>query len=294
MRVVNLSGDDWFYEKLYDHVSTVMSIDEIIYKGNSGCQDLMLFRNKFWGKVLTLDGVIQLTETDEFIYHEMIVHVPMMSHNNPRHALVIGGGDGGVVRELLKYNSIVSVTLVEIDSDVIDFTKEYLGSVCGDSFSDPRLHVIVDDGANFVRMSSSKEGFDIAIVDSTDPRGVGEVLFSDDFHSDLKKCLRSGGIAVSQNGVAFCQREQMAKSADIFRSLYGKHSFYSAMVPTYVMGPMMLGFMSDVVEYHSMNIAVLRDRFSRYGIYTKYYTPEMHISSFTLPAYLKGALNITI
>ena len=178
-------------------IANNFKIETILWEGKSSYQDVLIFENKEFGKVMALDGAVQFTTKDEFIYHEMIAHVPLFAHGNVQDVLIIGGGDGGVAREVLKHPNIRSVTLVEIDSFVIDLTKKHVPEIPQGVFEHPKLHLIIDDGVNFVK--NSKETYDVIITDSNDPIGPSQVLFTETFYSYCKKLLRNKGILVVQN-----------------------------------------------------------------------------------------------
>ena len=171
-------------------------------------QRIRVFENARFGRVLTLDGVVQTTEGDEFIYHEMMAHVPILAHGAARRVLIVGGGDGGMAREVLRHRAVEHVTMVEIDAGVVEFSKKYLPSLSAGAFDDPRLDLVIADGADFVAQTDRR--FDVAIIDSTDPVGPGEVLFTDTFYGRAKRCLAPGGVLVTQNGVPFMQGDELA------------------------------------------------------------------------------------
>ena len=166
-------------------------------------QRLRVFENARFGRVLTLDDVVQTTEGDNFIYHEMLTHVPILAHGSAREILIIGGGDGGMAREALRHENVARVTMVEIDAGVVEFSRQYLPKLSNGAFEDPRLDLVINDGAVFMRETERR--FDVIIVDSTDPIGPGEVLFTDHFYGHAKRALNPGGILVTQNGVPFMQ-----------------------------------------------------------------------------------------
>src|SRR5690606_2736115 len=187
-----------FDEGLHSGVNLALKVDKILYRDQTDLQDLMIFENKNFGRVMSLDGSVQTTEKDEFIYHEMFVHVPMLAHGNARRALIVGGGDGGAARQLMKYRDI-AVTMVDIDRTVVELSRKYMPSVSGGAFDDPRLDLVIADGCKFVK--ETDETWDVIIIDSTDPHGPGEVLYTQEFYSDCKSCLTPGGVIITQNGV---------------------------------------------------------------------------------------------
>ncbi|NIP18489.1 MAG: polyamine aminopropyltransferase, partial [Xanthomonadales bacterium] len=174
-----------------------LKADRVLYDSETAHQRLRVIENATFGRILTLDGVVQTTQADEFIYHEMLAHVPILAHGAARRVLIIGGGDGGMAREVLRHRAVEHLTMVEIDAGVVDFAKRYLPSLNAGAFDDPRLNLVIEDGAAFVRRST--EAFDVIITDSTDPIGPGEVLFTDTFYAHAKNRLAEGGILVTQN-----------------------------------------------------------------------------------------------
>jgi len=272
-----------FLETLYDSWGQSLGISEEIVRHKSDQQDLILFQNPMFGRVLALDGVIQLTEADEAIYHEMMVHVPLLSHDNPKSVLVIGGGDGGSLREIVKHPQIERIVLVDIDQSVITFSKEYLPKLSDKAFEDPRITIAIADGAKFV--AECKDTFDVIICDSTDPIGPGEVLFTSEFYGDCKKLLTKHGIFVNQNGVPFLQQDELTKTLNNRKPHFKNVGFYTATVPTYVGGPMAFGWASD--KKYRVAESVLHQRMEK--LKTKdffYYTPAVHKAAFVLPNYM--------
>lgn len=183
-----LQAKPWFKETLYTKYAQSFEIDKVLYEKKTEFQNLSIFENEAFGKVLTLDGVIQLTERDEFIYHEMLTHVPIFSHGNIKTVLVIGGGDGGIVREVLKHKTIEKVVLVDIDRYVIELSKQYLPKISDGAFDDPRLEVVIGDGSEYVK--TQEKAFDLIICDSTDPIGPALVLFTTEFYQNCHDALK--------------------------------------------------------------------------------------------------------
>jgi spermidine synthase len=277
-----------FTETLYDALGQSFRIDKLYFEQKTGHQHLMIFHNAFLGRVMTLDGVVQTTERDEFIYHEMMAHVPVLAHGGARRVLIIGGGDGGMLREVLQHKTIEHVTMVEIDQAVIEMAKQYLPNHSKGAFDDPRANIVIADGMDFVRETG--ERFDIIISDSTDPIGPGEVLFTDDFYGQCKRILNAGGIMATQNGVPFFQVEEVQNTARRMSKNFSDQTFYSAAVPTYYGGIMTFAWGSDDPTHRSINVTELKRRYAAAGIKTRYYTPAIHLASFALPAYLVTAI----
>ncbi|APX88552.1 spermidine synthase [Brevirhabdus pacifica] len=275
---------DWFREDLHADYSQGLRIDELLYDSKTEHQRLRVFQNPTFGRVLTLDGVVQTTEADNFIYHEMLTHVPILAHGAAKRVLIIGGGDGGMAREVLRHASVEHVTMVEIDAGVVEFSKQYLPTLSAGAFDDPRLELVIADGAAFVAETEAR--FDVIIVDSTDPVGPGEVLFTDTFYGKAKRCLTQGGILVTQNGVPFMQGDELAGTMRIFRGLFADAGCYIATIPTYAGGPMALGWGTDGAA-GEVTLETLESRFAAAGIETDYYTPAVHKAAFALPGYIQ-------
>jgi spermidine synthase len=244
----------------------------------------LLFENGTFGRVLTLDNVVQTTEKDEFIYHEMLAHLPILAHGAAKKVLIVGGGDGGMLEEVLKHKGIEKVTQVEIDARVVAFSKQYLSSICKDAYDDPRLDLVIADGVDFV--ASCAERYDVAIVDSTDPIGPGEVLFSETFYGKAKNCLAPGGILVTQNGVPFLQGAELTNTMRAFKELFADAACYLATVPSYSGGSMAFGWGSDEPAKRQVGLETLEQRYSDSGVVTRYYNPAVHQAAFALPNYV--------
>lgn len=273
----------YFEETLYDAVCQQFRIDKLYYESKTEHQHLMIFHNAQLGRVMTLDGVVQTTEADEFVYHEMMTHVPLLAHGSAKRVLIVGGGDGGILRELLRH-SVDHVSQVEIDKAVVDMAIEYLPNHSTGAYDDPRLNLVIADGMEFVRDSSDK--FDVIIVDSTDPIGPGEVLFSSDFYGHAKRRLTEGGVIVTQNGVPFFQPDELKTTYQRLQHRFLDASFYCAPVPTYYGGFMSFGWATDNVQLRNTPVEKLQARFEATGLTCRYYNPPIHRASFALPQYM--------
>jgi len=276
---------NWIIEQLYPEYGQSMRVDEMLYEGTGDLQSLKVFHNERFGRVLTLDNIVQTTQADNFIYHEMLTHLPIIAHGNAKNVLIIGGGDGGMAYEALRHQSIEKVTMVEIDSAVVEFSKQHLPMLSNGAFDDPRLNLIINDGALF--MKETKDKYDVIIVDSTDPIGPGEVLFTHEFYSDAKKALTEEGILVTQNGVPFMQGDELTTSLTHFKSLFKDWSAYTATIPTYAGGPMAFGWATDSEKHRFKTVEEIAARFSEEDFETHYYNPEVHVAAFALPQYIK-------
>lgn len=277
-----------YLETLYPSWGQQFVIDEVLFEVNTGHQHLVIFKNDQWGTVMALDGVIQTTEKDEFVYHEMMTHVPMLAHGQAKKVLIIGGGDGGILREVLKHSSVESVTQVEIDQQVIDMCIQYLPNHSAGAFDDLKANIVIGDGVDFV--NECTEQFDVIISDSTDPIGPGEVLFTSRFYQGIKRCLQPGGVFVAQNGVSFMQTDEVSTTFKRLTPLFQQASFYAAAVPTYVGGIMTFAWATDEVALKQQSLAVIQSRYEAAGIQTRFYTPELHLGAFALPKYVQDAI----
>ena len=279
-----------FTETLYDALGQSFRIDKVYFENKTVHQHLMIFHNAALGRVMVLDGIVQTTEKDEFIYHEMMAHVPLLAHGNARHVLIIGG-DGAMLREVLQHSAIDQVTMVEIDQAVIDMAREHLPNHSRGAFEDPRTNLVIANGMDFVRDTDMR--FDVIISDSTDPIGPGEILFSDDFYAQCKRILRQDGVIATQNGVAFFQLDEVQTTAKRLSRHFTDTSFYSAAVPTYYGGIMTFAWGSNQPALRNIDLETLKHRYAASGISTRYYTPEIHKAAFALPKYIVDAIDGT-
>lgn len=277
-----------YQETLYDGYGQRFSVDRMLHEVRTEHQHLVIFENARMGRVMALDGVIQTTEADEFIYHEMLTHVPILAHGAAKRVLIIGGGDGGMLREVSKHASVEHITMVEIDGTVVDMCKEFLPNHSQGAFDDPRLNLVIDDGMRFVATTTEK--FDVIISDSTDPIGPGEVLFSENFYQACHRCLNDGGVLVTQNGTPFMQLDTVRNTAGRMNGLFADWHFYQAAVPTYIGGAMTFAWGSSNPVLRQVDTAALQQRFAASGIQTRYYNPAIHQGAFALPQYVLQAI----
>ena len=276
-----------FKETLYDPICQDFRIDKMYFESKTEHQHLMIFHNAYLGRVMTLDGVVQTTEADEFIYHEMMTHVPMIAHGKAKRVLIIGGGDGGMLREVLRHD-VEHVTQVEIDAAVVDMAVKYLPNHSAGAYDDPRLNLVISDGIEFV--CDTTEKFDVIISDSTDPIGPGEVLFTENFYSLAKKCLNPNGIMATQNGVPFFQKDEIQNTQQRMGAQFKDFGFYVAPVPTYYGGFMTFAWGTDDSGLREISIEELQVRYQKAGFRTRYYSPAIHQASFALPQYVQDAI----
>lgn len=279
-----------YSETLYDSYGQEFAVDKVHFENKTDHQHLIIFENAKFGRVMALDGIIQTTEADEFIYHEMLTHVPLMAHGNVKRVLIIGGGDGGMLREVCKHRSVEHITQVEIDDQVVEMCKEYLPNHSAGAYDDPRVNIVIDDGINFVR--ECKDQFDVIISDSTDPIGPGDVLFTSVFYENCKRCLSEGGILVTQNGVAYMQLDEVTTTAKRLQPYFADQSFYCAAVPTYIGGVMTFAWATDNPALRQLTVEDIAPRFKAANIKCRYYNPAIHVASFALPQYILDALDV--
>lgn len=275
-----------FTEKHTAHVGLSIDIDKQLYSAQSAFQRIDVFESPDFGRILTLDGFLMLTEKDEFIYHEMITHVPMAVHPTAKSVLIIGGGDGGAVRELCRYDTIERIDLVEIDRDVVDVCREYFPAVSG-SFGDERVHLHFEDGLKFARRCSGI--YDVIIVDSTDPFGPGEGLFTKEFYGNCFKALKEDGILVNQHENPFYP-DDAAAVRRIHKQIvlsFPLSRLYQAHIPTYPSGHWLFGFSSK--QYHPVQ-QLDAERWNARGIKTRYYNTNLHKAAFALPTYVEDLI----
>jgi len=277
-----------FQETLYEGYGQRFQIDKLLHEVRTEHQHLVIFENPRMGRVMALDGVIQTTEADEFIYHEMLAHVPILAHGLARRVLIIGGGDGGILREVARHRDIESITLVEVDGAVVEICREFLPNHSAGTFDDPRLKLVIDDGMHF--LAETEERFDVIICDATDPVGPGEALFSENFFQACRRCLNEGGILVAQNGTPFLQLGEVQTTARRMQGLFADWHFYQAAVPTYIGGAMTFAWGASSAESRKLPLETLMQRYSGSGIVTRYYNPHLHIAAFALPQYVLHAI----
>lgn len=277
----------WFEEAIHvpQGYAQRFEVSRELVRERTDFQDLVIFDNPLFGRVLALDGVIQTTERDEHAYHEMLAHVPMFAHGRARRVLIVGGGDGGVLREVLRH-PVDKVTMVEIDRLVVERCREFLPGLNAGAFDDPRAEVLIDDGIRYA--ADSREAFDVIIVDSTDPIGPGEVLFTEAFYIDCKRLLGSTGVLVTQCGVPVVQGREVTDTAARLRPHFADVGFFLTAVPTYVGGFMTLGWATDDPGLRGVHESDLAERYAANGLQTRYYSPAVHRAAFALPPFIEA------
>ncbi|WWP02381.1 MAG: polyamine aminopropyltransferase [Candidatus Dasytiphilus stammeri] len=284
-------GNKIWYEKLHMGCGQYFAVKNIIYQENTNFQNVIFFENPTFGRIMAIDGIVQTTENDEFIYHEMITHVPLLTMPSAKKILIIGGGDGASLREVIKYKYLEKITMVEIDENIINLCRKYLPNHNQNAYTDIRCEIIIQDGSKFI--SSCKEKFDIIIVDSTDPIGPGSSLFTPNFYRECRRCLNDDGIFVGQNGVSLLQQKVIKNSFDNLSCYFNDVTFYQAAVPSYYGGMMTFVWASNNTSLRQITVSVLNKKFKLNNLHCRYYNPLIHKISFALPQYLLNILTNT-
>jgi len=277
----------WISETLHQESGfrTSYAVKRVLHEERTQHQDLLLFENPLFGKMLMLDGATQVTAKDEFVYHEMMSHVPLFAHGRVRDVLIIGGGDCGIAEEVLKHPGVKRLTQVEIDASVVEFAKAHFPEFTRPVFKDHRFELIIDDGMAFVAKGDRQ--FDVIIVDSTDPVGPGAILFTQRFYAACRRSLRPGGVIVTQNGVPALQATELAGSMRKLGKLFVDATCYVAAIPTYIGGFMAMGFATDNRSLRRQSATAVAARYKRAGSFdTRYWTPELHAAAFALPRFI--------
>ncbi|MGC9530112.1 MAG: polyamine aminopropyltransferase [Candidatus Bipolaricaulaceae bacterium] len=279
-------GVDWLCEDQTTGVRLCLRLKERLVRRRTAFQQLELVDTAEHGRVLALDGKVMLSERDEPFYHEMLVHPAMFAHPAPRRVLVVGGGDGGTLREVLRHPSVEQAVLVEIDAEVVEVCREHLQAVHQGAFDDPRTQVVVAPGEGFMPRQAGT--FDVILVDSTDPIGPGQALFTTGFFRATRRALREGGLVAMQAGTPFYWPHELTEAVDLIAELFPHLGVYLGFVPTYPAGmwAYVLAGLRDV-RAEGRHLA---ERFAARGVPTRYYTPHLHRAAFTLPRFLEELL----
>jgi spermidine synthase len=285
------AADIWANEALYPDWGQRFRVSRELARVKSSFQDIAILETATHGRVMLLDGIVQITEADEFVYQEMLTHVPLLAHGAAENVLIIGAGDGGVLRRALQHRVLKRAVMVEIDGEVVRLSKEFLPAIGGEAWDDARAEVIIGDGIDYVRRAPDK-AFDVIIVDSTDPVGVGEVLFTDEFYQNCARVLTPHGLVVNQCGVPFMQSDELRETSARRARFFPHVTAYVAAVPTYVGGFMTLGWAAKDASLARPPVDEIRARARAAGILgtTRYWTPEIHVSAFNLPPYIADCL----
>ncbi len=283
-----MRDESWFAETLTPHTRLALEASRVLVHERTGEHELALIENDVFGRVLLLDGAVQLTTSDEFIYHEMMAHVPILAHGSARDVLIVGGGDCGLAEEVLKHASVRRLVQVEIDPKVVEFAREHFAEMNAPVFTDPRFELTIGDGAAYARDAADR--FDVVLVDSTDPVGPGAVLFTREFYRNVRERLKPGGLLVTQNGVPFLQTSEFAAAMRNLGATFRHVAAYAIAVPTYFGGHLVLGMSSDDDAALRVDAGTLERRYADAKLETRYYSPRHHPAAFALPRYIDDAL----
>ncbi|KAM9299193.1 spermidine synthase [Gastrophryne carolinensis] len=282
--------DGWFREtcSLWPGQAMALQVDEVLHRQRSAFQDILVFKSKTYGNVLVLDGLIQCTERDEFSYQEMIANLPLCSHPNPRKVLIIGGGDGGVLREVVKHPCVESVVQCEIDGEVINASKKYLPSMAV-GYSSPKLTLHVGDGFQF--MKQNQDAFDVIITDSSDPVGPAENLFKESYYQLMKTALRDGGILCCQGECQWLHLDLIKEMTQFCKTLFPVVEYGYCTIPTYPSGQ--IGFMlcSKTPDMNFREPARVLSQEQVDEMHLRYYNADIHRAAFILPEFARKALS---
>lgn len=286
MTNLNSIANGWFSEicDMWPGMALSIEIERVLFSKKTRFQQIDLFETKSHGKMLVLDGIIQLTEADEFAYHEMIAHVPLFAHPDPKSVLVIGGGDGGVLREVSKHQCIESIDFCEIDEEIIKVSKKFLPQIaCG--FDDPRISIHIEDGSRFI--NKQKNRYDVIIVDSSDPIGPGEKLFEKPFYQGLRNALRENGIIATQGESFFIHKEYVKNLVRITKQLFPVQAYSFMLVPTYPGGHLGICLASLGPEINKPARSIP----GNFQESLNYYSPKIHQASFVLPYFAQKMID---
>jgi len=293
--MVDSLGKGWFSEVNDQWPTQALSLeyDNILWDKKSEYQHVQVFHNKVWGNVLVLDGVIQVTEKDEIAYHELIVHIPMFAHKHPERVLVVGGGDGGSIREALKHPSVKEVTICEIDQMVIDVSKKFLPNLAA-SYSDPRVTVLCRDAAKYMEEKDVIGTYDVIIADTSDPVGPAAALFEAPFYQCMYNALRPGGKIATQAESIWLNLDLIQKLVTANLGTFANVEYATTQIPTYPCGQIgfLLGSKADGVTEKPSCKKPLREPDAELSKKLRYYTPEVHQAAFVLPKFVQQAIKV--
>jgi len=278
---------DWIFEKENITCNTIqikfgIKVKKKLYSGSSSYQQIEVFDTYNFGKVLILDGIFQTSEMDEFIYHEMLAHLPLFYHDNPKKILIIGGGDGGILEEVLKH-PVEKVCMVEIDEKVIDISKKFLPSISKNAFNNKKAAIIIGDGKEYIK--NTNDFFDVIILDLSDPCGPAEDLISLDFYKDVKKVLNNEGIIAIQSGCLITQHTMVKTIKERISSIFSNVKLHRAAIPIFQFGEysFTIATKNDLPQ---TTVDRLKEKQARLNLDLQYWSPEIHIASAILPKYL--------
>lgn len=283
-----MNSDLWVEEKLEDFLGLRFKVEKTLFSGKSEFQTVDVVETRGHGKLLLNDGLVMVTERDEFVYHDMITHVPLFVHPNPKRVLVIGGGDGGTAREVIRHMSVEKCVMVEIDEMVVNACKEHIPQTAS-CLSDPRIELIIDDGVKYVKEAANQgEKFDVILVDSTDPIGPAQPLFGHEFYENIYKSLSEDGIVVSQGESPFYQTDMQNKLVQILNDTFPIVSIYNFSNLTYPGGLWSFTFGSK--KYHPLN-DFKEEAVAASELDFEYYNKEIHRGAFAIPSFMRKRLS---
>ena len=283
-----MHSDLWIEEKFSDFLGLRIKVEKVLFSGKSEFQTVDVVETKGHGKMLLNDGLIMVTERDEFAYHDMISHVPLFVHPNPKNVLVIGGGDGGTAREVIRHSSVEKCTMVEIDGMVVDACREHIPQTSKD-LDHPKMKLIIGDGVQFVKEAkANSDKFDVIIVDSTDPIGPAQPLFGEEFYQDVYECLADDGIVVSQGESSWYAMDIQQSLLGVLNKVFKNNFLYSFSNLTYPGGLWSFTFASK--KYHPVN-DFDPQRVIDSGLAFDYYNHQLHSAAFALPNFAKKGLS---
>jgi len=279
---MSLIKDDWFSEKvvMWPGQKFSLQVEDVLFEGKSDFQDVMVFNSSTYGRVLVLDGVIQLTERDEMAYQEMIVNIPMMSHPNPKNVLIIGGGDGGVLREVARYQGVEKIVMCEIDEMVVNVSKQYFEKSTATAYDDPRLTLRFEDAAKFIK--NYKNQFDVVIVDSSDPVGPANTLFTEEFYSNLQESMTEDGVICCQGECMWLHLDLITSVLAVTRKIFSTVEYAYTSIPSYPSGQIGLLVCSKSKKDVKTPVGEMTES---HRSQLRFYTPELHTASFVLPKF---------
>lgn len=276
----------WFFEDFLptEPVTSTwgVAIEKEIYSGKSKFQKIEIFETKEFGRILALDGLVQLSTRDEHVYHETLVHPAMFYHQKPEKVLIIGGGDGGVLREVVEYKTVEEIFLVDIDKKVIEVSKKYLPSVSKGAFKDKRLKIFHEDALNFVK--KYKNYFDIIIDDLTDPSGPSLALWQIRFYKDISRALKDNGVAAFQT--AYFEEKFAKKARKNIKKVFPFFKVHKAFVGCFPFDEHTFSFGSKKIDFDKVSFKKIKEKYKKFNLKTKYYSPEIHFASTVFPKYL--------
>lgn len=273
--------DIWYTEKYNNNLGLTFKIKGTLHCEQSGFQKVEVIETEAYGKMLLLDGLVMTTEKDEFFYHEMISHIPMLAHPNPERVLVVGGGDGGTVREVLKHPSVKEVVLCEIDGAVIEVSKKYLPSIAG-KLDDSRVKINVEDAIEY--MKRQNKSFDVILIDSTDPMGPGEGLFTEDFYTNVKNALKENGVMAAQSESPIMNQKELGLISNLLKKVFPIVKTYISPMPTYPGSFWSWTFCSKTVNPLEIKNEKTAEEIEKQA---KLYNREFHKSVFVLPNFIR-------